>query len=700
MKNTLRKQIRCSLLAGVAGLAVIATTANGAGLLIADGGFGGELKIIEQDVQVSINNGVAVTKVVQVFQNQEERQVEALYTFPVPRGASVANFSMWINGKEMVGEVLEKEKAREIYNSYKQVKRDPGLLEQVDYRTFEMRIFPIGPKAEQRVEITYYQELESDHDTLRYVYPLASATRQTADTRVHGRFSFQADVRSLVPIEKIESPSHISDMVVAKHAEDYGQVSLEQRDSDLNRDVVLTCTLSRPKTGLDLITSKEKGEDGFFMMTLTAGDDLAAMDERMDYVFLLDISGSMGNDGKLAISRDSIMAFVNGLDTGDRFELLTFNVQPNPLFGSLREVSGDAQTEARRLLKNQSARGGTVLKPALLTAYKYADPDRVLNVVVLSDGLTEQRERAELLQVIGERPRNCRVFCIGVGNDVNRPLLEQVAEDSGGLAAFLSHGDNYEQAAKSFRRKLMRPVAGSLNVEVSGINTYDIEPQVLPSLYHGMPIRIYGRYRGNGEAKVRLIGDIRGKAFVSEDTMVFPDRDDTNPEIERMWAWKRIDQLQKKADRSGSRESVIGEIVSLGEKYSIVSEYTSFIVLENDAEYQRWQIERKNARRVERDRSAQRERDDQLRRMRELALNEIGPQAVSAAAKPEQLALVPTAAQPNISNPSQPSVTAPTKSQNSGRSIDLNIGSGPVGPLFVLISAWVVRRNRRHSIVS
>ena len=145
------------------------TKAHGAGLLIADGGFGGVLEIKEHDVQVTINNGVAVTKVTQIFRNTENRQVEALYTFPVPKGASVANFSMWINGKEMVGEVLEKKRAREIYESYKQTRKDPGLLEQVDYKTFEMRIFPIAPSSEQKVQITYYQELDYDHDWATYV---------------------------------------------------------------------------------------------------------------------------------------------------------------------------------------------------------------------------------------------------------------------------------------------------------------------------------------------------------------------------------------------------------------------------------------------------------------------------------------------------------------------------------------------------
>lgn len=693
--KTNTNRLRNLLAAGVTALVTATAPAHAAGLLVADGGFGGQLKIIDHDVRVSLNNGVAVTHVTQVFQNQEDRQVEALYTFPVPRGASVANFSMWINGKEMVGEVLEKEKAREIYNSYKQVRRDPGLLEQVDFRTFEMRIFPIGPKAEQRVEITYYQELDSDDDTLRYVYPLATATRSDADAQVHGRFAFQADVKSMVPIEALVSPSHPSDAVIARHGPDYAQVSIEQRDGMLNRDLVLACTARRTKTGLDLLTSKEKGEDGYFQLTLTAGDDLAALDEAMDYVFVLDISGSMANDGKLGVSRESIMAFVDGLEAADRFELIAFNVQPQPLFGRLNAAAGNAGTEARRFLNNQSARGGTVLRPALLTAYKYADPDRVLNVVVLSDGLTEQRERAELLQAIGQRPSGCRVFCIGVGNDVNRPLLEQVAEESGGMAAFLSQGDNFELAAKAFRRKLMRPVAANLSIAIDGVSTYDIEPAVLPNLFHGLPIRVYGRYRGEGETKVKLTGDIRGKAFTSEDVMTFPGRDEANPEMERMWAWKRIDQLQKKADRSGSRDSVIAQIVELGETYSIVSEYTSFLVLENDAEYQRWQIDRKNSRRLGRDRAAQQAREEQLAKLRELALNDLGPGAAKAAPTPQQLAAARPADPANPSSPNRPQVQAPTQTRDNGRSIDLDFGTGPVGPLFVMVSAWLARRKQR-----
>src|SRR4030095_16394826 len=142
----------------------------------------------------------------------------------------------------------------------------------------------------------------------------------------------------------------------------------------------------------------------------------------------------------------------------------------------------------------QEARGGTVLQPAISTAYKYASADRPLNVVILSDGLTEQQERQILLQQIQNRPGNTRVFCIGVGNDVNRPLLDQLAEDSGGLAAFLSASDDFARQARAFRQKLVRPFATDLQLKFDGIEVTDLEPATVPNLYYGTPVLLYGRY--------------------------------------------------------------------------------------------------------------------------------------------------------------------------------------------------------------
>jgi Ca-activated chloride channel family protein len=698
------KRLSALLLAAVVLASAATPPARAAGLLIADGGFGGVLELKEQDVRVTINNGVAVTKVTQLFHNTEKRQVEALYTFPVPKGASVANFSMWINGKEMVGEVLEKKRAREIYESYKQSRRDPGLLEQTDFKTFEMRIFPIGPGADQKVQITYYQELDVDHDWATYLYPLATSSRKEFTGRTAGKFALGLEVKAAVPIAAMESPSHADGFVIAKHTENYYQASLETANGSLARDIVLAYQVSRPHTGVDLITSAHAGEDGYFCMTITAGEDLAKKEDGMDYVFVLDVSGSMAQDGKLLLSKDSLGSFINELDDKDRFEVMTFNVQPYLAFKELRAATAESKQQAAAFLATQQARGGTVLNPALNTAYKYANPDRPLNVVVLSDGLTEQEERRVLLELIKSRPRNAHVFCIGVGNDVNKPLLDQLAADSGGLAAFLSPEDNLGRQARAFRRKLTRPVATDLKLDFGGLQVSDIEPKTVPNLYFGAPVRIYGRYKGSSKADVTIRGGVNGGEFKQTAKLDFPKEDLQNPEIDRMWAWKRIDGVLKDADRTGARtREAIDEVVRLGEGYSIVTEYTSFLVLENDAEFQRWKIARNNVLRSDRDRQAQQMVRAQFDSMRSKAMADLGPQAerkeIAMAQPVPQAVRFPspqTTAQPQPQVQSAPPQQAAPQ-RSSGQGFSFNPGSGPVGPVAVLMLAVASHLKRRRT---
>ena len=152
---------------------------------------------------------------------------------------------------------------------------------------------------------------------------------------------------------------------------------------------------------------------------------------------------------------------------------------------------------ARTLDRALGGAFGQGLTATLEAAYRYRDPDRTLNVVVLSDGLTEQGEHQELVALIAQRPPGTRVFCLGVGNDVNQPLLRQLAEESGGLAAFISQGDDFQRQAQAFRRKLQHPAATGVKITIEGGDVYDVEPATLPNLYHGAPVRLYARYRAD-----------------------------------------------------------------------------------------------------------------------------------------------------------------------------------------------------------
>jgi Ca-activated chloride channel family protein len=262
-----------------------------------------------------------------------------------------------------------------------------------------------------------------------------------------------------------------------------------------------------------------------------------------------------------------------------------------------------------------------------------------------------------------------------------------VAGETGGLAAFISRGDNFARQAKAFRRKLTHPAATGLEIKISGVQTYDVEPQKLPNLYHGTPVRIYGRYKGSGKATVDLRASVNGQEMKQSVPLEFP-KSAENPEIERMWAWHRIDGLLKSADAKGDRAPVVDEIVRLGEGYSIASEYTSFLVLENDAEYQRWKIARTNMRRVGSDRTAQAAVRRNLDTIRNKAVAGLGPDSANGAPAVSQSAQSrPVRMAANDRQPSPGATTAAPESPQS-RSISFGGGGGggPVGPLFVLFA--------------
>lgn len=644
------------------------STAQAGGLLIADGGFGGVLEIKEQDVSVVINNGIAVTEIKQVFLNTENRIVEALYTFPVPNGASVSNFSMIINGQEMVGEVVEKKRARQIYESYKVTKRDPGLLEQVDFKTFELRVFPIAARAEQHIKITYYQQLDFDHNNATYVYPLATTTRAAISEKTKGRFSMSMDIKSEIPITKISSPSHAQDFVITGHTANYSRANMEVTGGDLSRDVVIAFDTQRPRTGIDVIANKQADEDGYFLLTMTAGEELEEYGAGMDYVFVVDISGSMANEGKLRLATNVVDAFIGELGSEDRFEVITFNNAPMLHFQSLQAAGDDAKQKASQFLSSQRAAGGTSLRPAITTAYKYKDDDRPLNVVVLSDGMTQQDEQAELISLIGGAPESTRVFCVGIGNEVNRPLLKQLSERAGGLAAFVSLQDDFKRQSQAFRRKLMRPVATNVSISISGVETSDVLPGELPDLFYGAPLRMIGRYKQGGTSLVTIRAEVMGQPFEQTVEIALPKSSDDNPEIERMWAYSRVQQLMNEIRAKGSSPNLESEIVRLCEGYSIVSEYASFIVLENDSEYKRWSIERRNATRVRRDDLARQRLLGELERLREQSLASLGPKkdtpnAKQASADSQQLAATPAASANPADQGTQVAPVAPSANQ-------------------------------------
>lgn len=582
----------------------IEAPAQASGLLIPAGG-NRSLAIQSQRVQVSINNGVAVTTVTQVFKNDSPQPLEALYTFPVPREASVSNFSMWINGKEVIGEVLERQKAQQIYRQVTRVERkDPGLLEQVDFKTFEMRVFPVPARGTQQIQITYYQPVDYDSGFGTYVYPLEM--KKGAVTELEGEFSVMVDLKSDIPMKRVYSPSHGDGLVTAEMKPGHYRASAENAKGNLDRDFVLVYELQRERMGINMITSRDKGDDGYFMLLVTPGPQFDEPKRQVNATFVLDVSGSMNVAGKLDVARRAVAEAISLLKETDTFNIVVFNIAPRNFADQPVVASGENRERAIEFLKALDGKGGTDIIPALERAFTMQVPDARNAVVLLSDGqATDIDDHSAFMNALRRRKNESRIFSFGIGNDVNRPLLDRIAVETGGLADYLSGQDEINRKVRLLAAKLASPAAENLAVRFEGVEVFDVSPAKIPNLYRGQQLLLLGRYHRSGEAKLSLAGQFLGQPTTLTATLDFPENDLDSPEIQRMWAWRMVDEKLAQIREHGESAGPISEVVALGTKYSIVTPYTAFLVLENEAEYQRFNIERLNARRTENERAAQ-----------------------------------------------------------------------------------------------
>ena len=150
---------------------------------------------------------------------------------------------------------------------------------------------------------------------------------------------------------------------------------------------------------------------------------------------------------------------------------------------------------------------------------------------MISDGLSEQNRLAALQRQIANRPAGARILCVGVGNDVNRALLQRLADETTGLAAFISADDDFGRQAQSLRRKLRQPALTDVSVQIDGVRVRDLEPAKIASLYEGAAARICGRYTGSGNAQVTLKGKLNNGDYSQTFNVQFPEEADAAPEL-------------------------------------------------------------------------------------------------------------------------------------------------------------------------
>ncbi len=534
-------------------------------------------------VKVDIDHQTANTVIDQVFRNPNNTELEATYLFPIPESASIQEFSLWMNGRKVSGEVLEAWRAREIYESIVRRMKDPGLLEYAGRNLFRARVYPVPARGEVKIEISYREVLPYDAGLVSYRYPLNTEKFSSADLE---DVTVHADIRSDVPIKSVYSPSHDIDVSLRGRAASCGW---EARNVRPDRDFLLYYTVSERDMGLSLVTHRLAGEDGYFMLLLSPGrldEDRKVMDK--DVVFVLDTSGSMAGE-KIEQARRALRYCLQSLNRGDRFNLITFATDVNPLEDGLVRADGENVRRALQFIDRIVSRGGTDIDGALRRALAGRSSENPLIVVFLTDGQPTVGETDVNRIIAGARERNrdARVFPFGVGYDVNTHLLDQLAADNGGTVEYLRPEEDIEVKVSGFFSKVSSPVLADLSLDFGGMRVSDLCPPRLPDLFSGTQTVVFGRYRGEGHTAVRLTGRASGerREFVFEGR--FDGVNEDNDFIPRLWATRKIAYLMSEIRLRGENRELVDEVIRLAREHGIVTPYTSYLVMEEGSEEDR-----------------------------------------------------------------------------------------------------------------
>jgi Ca-activated chloride channel family protein len=587
------------------------------------------LEIREHHVNVVIEDGYAITSVEQVFGNPNASDLEAIYSFPVPQKAAVGEFTYWIDGQAVTGEVLEKGQARDVYEREKQSGRETALTEQDSYRTFDISVYPVRAGQDVRIKLTYIQAVHVDSSVGRYVYPLEDGgvdeetlSFWTFQDVVEERFSFKLSFRSSWPIAEFRLPRHAQANIVKLSEREWSvslineAVILEEGVSAealpavvqrLDQDIVVYWRQMQGLPGaIEMVTYKEEADGrGTFMMTLTPGDDLKLITEGRDWVFVLDFSGSM--EGKFQSLIDGVTRGLAKLDPNDRFRIVLFNNQSREITTGFQYAIPENVQHYVQVLENCHPNSGTNLFAGLDLGMQLLDADRSNALILVTDGVanvgyTEKKDFLALLE-----NQDVRLFTFVMGNNANRPLLEGMASFSNGFAMNVSNSDDIAGKLLEATSRLTHEALHDIDVKFSGVKVRDLTPERIGSLYRGQQLIVTGHYWGDGEAAVSLEGKVSGKNISYSTRLDFPETSILHPEIERLWGFAKIEDLQNRLDYFGKDADIEQAITDVAIENGLVTDYTSMIVLREDR-YKELGINRFNWKRVQKEQLARQER--------------------------------------------------------------------------------------------
>jgi len=538
---------------------------------------------VSSTVHTRLEGRIARVEVEEQFRNVGGGLAEGSYLYPMPAGAVFTDFSLWMGETQVRGEMMSADQARGIYEEIVRRVRDPALLTLEGHGMIRARVFPIPPGETRKVVLRYTQVLDRAGDALRLRYTIGA--RPLAGGRGYldqpapvptDAFRYTVTVPDADAYGTPWSPTH---EVTSRRSAGDLEITL---NPDASGDVEIFIPLRRGLVGTSVVTNAAPGEDGYFMLLISPPAADAAPAVPRDLSFVLDVSGSMSGE-KIDQAKAALRQALGTLGRSDRFRLVAFSTRVVPFRDGYVAATPENLQAARAFLDGLVADGGTNIAGALDAVLAGdSDAERLPVVVFVTDGNPTVGEQApdRIAAAAAARAGRARIFTVGVGYDVNTYLLDRLAAEGRGSAAYVAPNANIETAMGELLGKIQHPALVNLRLASAPVALSQTYPAALPDLFYGEELVVFGRYRGTGSGPVVVTGERGGRIERFTADAVFPSSAGENDWVPRLWASRRIGDLTRQIRLEGASGALVQEVRDLGLRYGILTEYTSYLVQE------------------------------------------------------------------------------------------------------------------------
>jgi Ca-activated chloride channel family protein len=551
------------------------------------------LPLKDTHVDVSVSGVIADVKVVQNYRNEGLRPINASYVFPASARSAVYAMRMRIGNDVIVAKIKEKEQAKKEFDQAKQEGKSASLLEQDRPNVFSMKLANIMPQEQVDIELHYTELLVPTDGVYEFVFPTVVGPRYSSQKESTGKNQFvdtpylhqgekptstlhiTARVSAGVPIQEINCPSH----QIFPQFQNPSTAQLTLDDSDPfqgNRDFVLHYRLAGNQIASGLLLFQGSDENFFLYMAQPPARVATEEIPPREYIFVVDVSGSMSGF-PLETSKQLLTDLIGQLRPTDYFNVVLFAGDSTVLSENSLQANKENLATAIRLLNDQRGAGGTELLPAIQRAMNLARQQNISrNVVVVTDGYVDGEEG--VFDFIRDNLGQGNVFSFGIGTSVNRYLIEGVAKAGMGEPFIVSEESEAATVANKFREYIQTPVLTNIQIRANGFETYDVHPVHFPDLLAQRPLILFGKWRGPITGTFELTGKSGRGDYVANLDVAGVQPDEGNRALRYLWARSRIAELSDYG-ASNVHEDRTKEITSLGLKYNLLTQYTSFIAV-------------------------------------------------------------------------------------------------------------------------